>query len=299
MRSRSWYLFHRFIRPIRSHVGSISQMVIEAIGDLLAINAELPEDNSDDDMSSDEEDKSADAMFTAQLYLFEAIGCISTASTVPDDNKVLYARSVVGPLLADLERNLDAARSGDERALLQVHHIVEALGTLVKGYSETMATGSGAQQPSGVFEEFSRASEAILAALESLSTSMQIRTAARFAFSRLMTVLGTSLLQQLPRWIRGFLSQSASKDEMAMFLRVLDQVVHTYKAEIYGILDELLTPLLQRIFAALAEPTGGTDDEIQLAELRREYLQFVLVILNHDLGSVLVSNSKSSSSISR
>jgi exportin-T len=77
---------------------------------------------------------------------------------------------------------------------------------------------------------------------------------------------------------------------MAMFLRVLDQVIYTFKAEIFGILDTLLTPLLQRVFATLAEPTTGTDDEIQLAELRREYLNFILIILNQDLGSVLVSN---------
>jgi exportin-T len=41
----------------------------------------------------------------------------------------------------------------------------------------------------------------------------------------------------------------------------------------------------------LAEPVTGTDDEIQLGELRREYLTFIQIILNNDLGSVLVSDS--------
>jgi exportin-T len=53
-----------------------------------------------------------------------------------------------------------------------------------------------------------------------------------------------------------------------------------------------MTPVLQRIFTALAVTPQGTDDEIQLAELRREYLNFLVVVLNHGLGSVLVSNSK-------
>lgn len=75
-----------------------------------------------------------------------------------------------------------------------------------------------------------------------------------------------------------------------MFLRLLDAVVFGFKKEIYVVLDSLLTPLLQRVFAGLAEPITGTDDEIQLAELRREYLTFVQIILNNDLGSVLVSD---------
>jgi len=76
-----------------------------------------------------------------------------------------------------------------------------------------------------------------------------------------------------------------------MFLRLLDQVVFGFKKEIFSVLDSLLTPLLQRVFAGLAEPVTGTDDEIQLAELRREYLTFIQIILNNDLGSVLVSES--------
>lgn len=59
-----------------------------------------------------------------------------------------------------------------------------------------------------------------------------------------------------------------------------------------------MSPLLQRIFAAMSEPVTGTDDEIQLKELRREYVAFVLHLLNNDLGSIFVSESKLSSSYS-
>lgn len=75
-----------------------------------------------------------------------------------------------------------------------------------------------------------------------------------------------------------------------MFLRLLDQVVFGFKSEIYDVLNQLLTPLLQRIFAGLAEPVSGTDDEIQLVELRREYLSFIQVILNNGLEGVLISD---------
>ena len=287
-------MFQRFVKHLRAQIGNVAETVIESISDLLPITAEVPSDNGDnDDMSSDESDHSADATFNAQLYLFEAIGCISSNTTTPVEKQVLYARTIMQPLFSEIERNLPAAKSGDAQANLQIHHVIMALGQLAHGFSDWMpgnaATANNAPLKE-VSEEFSRAAEAILIALEALKSSFDVRTAARASFSRLMGVLGIGMLPLLPRWIDGLLSQSSSKDEMAMFLRLLDQVVFGFKKEIFTVLDSLLTPLLQRVFAGLAEPITGTDDEIQLAELRREYLTFVQIILNNDLGSVLVSD---------
>ncbi|KAF2205915.1 Exportin-T [Delitschia confertaspora ATCC 74209] len=290
VRTRSWYLFLRFVRPLRAQIGNVSQDIIQAIGDLLTIKAELPTDSGDDDMSSDEDDRSADALFNSQLYLFEAIGCIASSATVPAESKRLYASTIMNPLFVDMEQTLSQARNGDERAVRQIHHLIMALGTLARGYSDWVPANADAPPPTEVSDEFMKAAEGILVALESLNGSMEIRTAARFAFSRMIAVLGSRLLEQLPRWIDGLLSLSSSMDEMATFLKVLDQVIYTFKSEIVGILDTLLTPLLQRVFAAFAEPVNGTDDAIQLAELRREYLNFILILLMHDLGSILVSN---------
>ena len=274
-------------------MGNIAQTVVQALADLLPIKAELPEENSDnDDMSSDENDLSADATFNSQLYLYEAIGCICSTHAVPVENQVIFVKSVMNPLFADLEAHLSLARGGDERAVLQIHHLIMALGTLARGFSEwTPANISSTSTPpaKAVSEEFARTAEAILVALESLNSSVEIRTAARYSFSRLIGVVGNRILPQLPRWIDGLLSQTYSKDEIALFLGLIDQVVYGFKSEMFDILNTLLTPFLQRIFSGIAEPTSGTDDEIQLAELKREYLGFLQVILNNDLGSVLIS----------
>lgn len=293
VKTRSWYLFYRFAKHLRSQIGNVAPTVIEAVSDLLPIKAELPQEGSEEEnMSSDENDQSADATFSSQLYLYEAIGCICSTSAVPLDRQVFYVRSILNPLFADLETHLEPARNGDERAKLQIHHIIMALGTLARGFSDWSPgnfSSSSSAPANEISEEFARAAEAILVALESLNSSSDVRTAARFTFSRLIGVLGARILAQLPRWIDGLLSQSSTKDEMAMFLRLLDQVVYGFKSEIFQILDTLLTPFLQRVFVGISEPTSGTDDEIQLAELKRELLNFLLVILNNDLASVLVS----------
>jgi exportin-T len=296
VKTRSWYLFQRLVKQLRQNVGNVAQTVVEALGDLLVIHAELPSEGSDgDEMSSEDHDGLADAIFNSQLYLFEAVGIICSTPTVSADKQVLYAQSVLNPIFLDMERNLEAAKSHDERAILQIHHDIMALGTLARGFSDWMpGTNTPATLPAPeVSAAFNQVSEATLVALESLKSSFNIRTAARFAFSRLIGVLGSRILPQLPRWIDGLLTQTSSRDEMALFLRLLDQVIFGFKGEIYSILDTLLTPFLQRVFSGIADPTTGTDDEIQLAELKREYLNFLLAVLNNDLGAVIISESES------
>jgi exportin-T len=129
-------------------------------------------------------------------------------------------------------------------------------------------------------------------ALESLNSSLSIRQAARYSLSRLLGAMGTRVFPQIPRWIEGLLSQSSSKDEMSYFLRLLGQTIFAFKADVSPILDAVLSPLLQRVFERLSDPVTGTDDEMSLTALRREFLSFVLTCLNHDLGPVFISSSE-------
>jgi exportin-T len=232
-------------------------------------------------------------MFNSQLFLFEAIGCICGASSIPVNRQVLYVQSVMSPIFSDMEQHIQGAKGGDERAVLQIHHDVMALGTLARGFSDWTPGSASATPGSSPAPEvqgaFARVSEATLVALKSLRKSFNIRTAARFAFARLIGVLGSHILPQLPDWIEGLLTETSTKDEMALFLRLLDQVIFGFKNEISSILDELFTHLLRRVFSGFSETSAGTDDEIQLAELKREYLNFLIVILNNDLGSIIVS----------
>ncbi|CAK4031475.1 tRNA exportin [Lecanosticta acicola] len=290
VRYRAWYLFQRFVKHLRAQLGEYAQMVVSAIQDLLTIRAELPADREDDDASSEDNAQSADATFQSQQYLFEAIGLVASTSHVPIPTKVAIAKTVITPLSADLSNHLPSASNGDERALLQTHHIITAVGSLANGFSDwTPGLTSGGPPPVEVSQEFVSASDSVLVALENLKQHSELRAAARHAFSRLLGVLGSQVLPQLPRWIEGLLSSASSNDEMAMFLRTLGQVVYGFKSEIYDILDQLLSPLFQRVFSGLSQEITGTDDEIQLRELKREYLNFVLVILNNDLGATLVS----------
>lgn len=295
---RSWYLFQRFVKHVRLHLGNIAETILQALSDLLPIKAEVPPEipeKDDEDGSSSTDGQSANARFTSQLYLYEVAGCIASVRSVPVNEQVTLIRSTLNPLFSDMDLHLDAARSGNKQACLQIHHLIMALGTVARGFSDWVpghATSHSSAPADPVSEEFSRASEAILVSLEQLKMTFEIREASRFAFSRLIGVLGNHILSQLARWIDGLLTADSTKDEIALFMRLLDQVVYGFKTEIYNILNNLLAPLLDRVFRGIGEATSGTDDEIQLAELKREYLAFLLVILNNELESVLVSEGK-------
>jgi exportin-T len=292
VKARAWYLTQRMIRQLRSHVGVAAEAVVQSLQDLLVIRAELPNDHDVDDMSSDA-DSGNDSIFTSQLYLFEAVGCICGATSVPLEKQVQYISVVMQPTFAEIERSLEPAKGGNELALLQVHHSLMALGTLARGYSDFnpgITSQSGGSEPAAeVKQAFSRVSQAALVSLTALKSSFQIRTAARFAFSRLMGMTGRQMIQDLPAWVDGLLTESSSRDEMALFLRLLDQVIFGYKNDISSFLDSLFSGLLHRVFAGISAPASGTDDEIELAELKREYLNFLMIVLSNDLGSVLIS----------
>ncbi|RVX69965.1 hypothetical protein B0A52_05800 [Exophiala mesophila] len=292
VKSRAWYLTQRLIRQLRPHVGGAAEAVVQSLSDLLTVRAELPSDSDKDDMSSDG-DSGNDSTFTSQLYLFEAVGCVCGSVSVPTEKQAQYVTAIMQPMFSDIERNLELARSGNELANLQVHHEIMALGTIARGFSDFTpgATGQNASaEPSSQAKQaFAQVAEATLVALTALKSSFQIRTAARFAFSRLIGIVGTGMMQQLPQWVNGLLTESSSRDEMALFLRLLDQVIFSFKNDISGFLDTIFSSLIERVFAGISAPTSGTDDEIELAELKREYLNFLLVILGNELGSVLVS----------
>lgn len=298
VKTRSWYLFQRYVRHLRCHIGNVAESVIPSLSDLLLIKAEVPEVEEADEASSDDHGSTAETVFSGQLYLFEAVGCICGGSSVPIDRQVLYVQSVMSPIFSDVEQHLRPAEGGEERAVLQIHHDLMALGTLARGFSDWTPGGTSGTPISPPAPEiqgaFARVSEATLVALKSLRASFNIRTAARFAFSRLIGVLGSQILPQLPDWIEGLLTETSTKDEMALFLRLIEQVIFGFKREISTILDGLFTHLLQRVFAGLSEPPSGTDDEIQLAELKREYLNFLIIILNNDLGSIMVTTANQS-----
>jgi exportin-T len=238
VRTRSWYLFHRFVKSLRQNMGEVAETILGAMSDLLVIRAEVPKEKNDADEMS-ESQQAEDTTFESQLYLFEAVGSMCSVPSLSAAKQAVLVKSVTTPLFSDIEQNLHSAEAGDARAILQIHHVIMALGIMGKGFSDWVA-GSRPDKTCApeVASEFGRVTEAILVALERLSNFDVAREAARFSFARIVGVLGSSILPSLPRWISGLLAKSSTKGEICMFLKLLNQLIHSFK--VYSLLSRLL-----------------------------------------------------------
>lgn len=296
---RSWYLFYRLVKHLRGKMGNVAETVIMSLRDVLVIQAELPSDA--DGANGGGDTGFTDTIFQQQLYLFEAIGALSSMNAVPAEQQAYLARSVIAPIFSDMEANLAPAKAHNDRALQQMHHDIMALGTLARGFSDWMPGMSASSTwPSQttlplapeVSDAFGQVSEATLTALEALNFSPTIRAASRATFARLIGVRGAKTLPELPRWIDGLATGSVeaiTKDELAQLLRLQHQLIYGFKGEIQAIMDSRLTPFLLLVFTRLSAPITGTDDAIQSTELKREFLNFILAMLNYDLAPVIIS----------
>ena len=230
VRRRSWYLFQRFVKILRNDIGTYAETVLGAISDLLVIKADLSSEGTgdDDEMSSD--DGKTDATFESQLNLFEAVGALSSSNSVEPEKQRSFVHAVLTPIFSDMESNLGPAKSSNAQAILQIHHDIMAIGTLSKGLCDGHSrVFSNSDIVKLVSEDFGAAAEAIVTTLENLRNSQVIREACSFTFSRLVGVLGTRILPLIPRWIEGLLADNSTKEEMSVFLRLLDQLIHGFK----------------------------------------------------------------------
>lgn len=289
VRHRAWHFFLRFVRTLRPKLSDVAETIVYSISDLLAIRAVVPPQEDDEESSSSSHQGPQDPTFQSQLFLFEAIGSLASIPDLDRAKQHALVQSVTQPLVSGMKDYGNAAARGDERAIFQTHHYIEATGNLARGFSDWVPGKSSSPVPEQVAAAFRNASEVILDILGGLKHSFMIREASRFAFARLIGVLGFALLEQLPKWIDGLLGGSSSREEVASFLRLLAQVVYGFKRKIYPSMDQLLSPLLQRVYAGFSQRTEGTDDSLQLGELRREYLNFLNVLLMNKLDGVLVS----------
>ncbi|KAF3937224.1 Exportin-T [Dactylella cylindrospora] len=289
VKTRSWYLFLKAVKSFRADVSSVATQIISSIQDLLTIKAIVATTQEDGDEMSSDDESPTDAVFNSQLSLFEAVGSIASSTTLSVVDQKALLQTILSPLFLDVETNLEAANLNDQLAILQIHHDIMAMGTFTKGFGDGLRLQSTTPEDRALATEFQATAEGIVNALENLKTSKLVREAASFAFTRMVSVLGISILRLLPRWIEGLLAENSSKAELSIFLRLLDQLIHGFKKDLYDYLDQLLTPLCSKVFQITTQPITGTDDQLETAELKREYLNFLFTVLNNDLSTVFIS----------
>ncbi|KAH8916215.1 hypothetical protein BT69DRAFT_1314090 [Atractiella rhizophila] len=292
VRCRIYYLFNRFIFNSKSIIqsqvsGQLISDILSRMQDIMIIRAELPQAESPQEDILTKATRTA-SPFDAQLYLFETMGTlISVLNQIPEQ-QVILLRAGFAPLLSDLESNIRTSISSpaDVVAILQLHHVIMAIGNVAKGFPDVSPRNL---EPTGEWiQVFKEATDRILAVLKVMSGIAVIREASRFAFNRIVTTAGSSVLPLIPTLIDCLINQ-VTLTELAEFTSFLGNVIHKYKAHVLGVLDNLILPLFQRVVYFLNQPINGTDDKVQQSELRRAQFGLINMIINSHLHEVFVS----------
>ena len=287
VRLRVWYLFLRFVKLARPQQADAQfvQGVVAKLAPLLVIKAELP--------TQDEDNETVEhGCFNNQLHLYEAVGLLVALTDA--DSAAALAQAVFQPLFADLERcvgALDHAKENEPLVALQAHHALMAMGTFVRGY-DADATAKPSEAMRGAFNN---AAQVVLITLENFPKHEVVRELARAAFARLIPILKADVSVHLSKLVTLVLGASNLRVlELSDFLSFLGQIVHNFQndANVYLLLNDLLTPTVKKVFAMLEDKADGVvipdlvRDQNQLKKAMMNLLN--QMVLNH-VASLLVT----------
>ncbi|KAG0254528.1 pre-tRNA nuclear export protein [Actinomortierella ambigua] len=315
-RARAWYLFWRFSKDLKQKLARYVETVLTNIQDVLTTEASLPPVLGPDfDLATNK-----DAMFETKTYVFEAVGLLISQESIPAQKQFEYLSVVVSPFLSIIQENLTACQAirrsnvgivggnvpVDAKSLVyqelmlvwSLHHRLLALGSIAKGFPDvttkkiTSSSGGGGATVVGgspYSPVFKQVAEMTLVGLETLSRFEVIRSAARFTFGRLISCMGQDVQPYIPTLIR-YLLQECSMTELIDFLPFMSQMAHKFRStNIWPVLNEVLFPLVQKVFMFLNQSATGTDEAVALVELRKAYLAFLQGLFSSEMEDVLSS----------
>lgn len=255
VRLRTWYLFSRFIKITKPCLTSsiLSQFLLK-LSPLLVIKAQHSTGTGDD----------VDTTFDNQLYLFEGVGMLVGINS-NTNYEILDA--ILTPLFSDLESCIAAPIKSPE-VVLQTHHILVCIGTVVRGlhtglvpeHQVNNASVSDKLVHKSLIEKFSNIAEVLLVTFSYFNKYETIRDASRFSFARLTPILNTQVIPFTNRLISIFLNSDLKTIEMSDFLGFLGQMIHMFKSdeENYQLFNNLLTPLIKKIFELVCDNNQGS-----------------------------------------
>jgi exportin-T len=88
------------------------------------------------------------------------------------------------------------------------------------------------------------------------------------------------------------LIQQCESSELADFLSFLSLLVHKLQLEMFGVLDELLTPLHEHIASLLAQTPNGIEEKTAQVDTRKAYMAFLNNVVLSKLQGVYTSESE-------
>jgi len=173
----------------------------------------------------------------------------------------------------------------------QINHIIHAIGSIGHGFPNISVLPKNITPP--WIAIYNKTLESIVVVLERLSDQISVRESIRYILQRLIPCMGNEIMKFIIPVMNGGLLTKCSKSELTSLLSsFFDLLIHKFKNNSLPIMNELLYPIVERVFIFLNQPATGTDDIYSMFELRRAYMNFLGTVFTSSLQNILISDSK-------
>lgn len=278
VRIRCWYLFYKFIKLTKPNINENTlETLLVKLQPLLIIEAQTPTKDEDDEIVEN-------GNFNNQLYLFESIGLLITI--IDDKNFTLKLVDLIfQPIFDDLQTCISRDdKSANPIVPLQAHHSLMAMATMVRGFE--------CEYTPDLVSKINNSSQVVLFTLENFNKFEIVRDAARFSMSRFIPILKDQSHGHLSKLISIILATPNLRiNELGDFLSFIGQVIHQFKNNdnIYQLLNDLLSPLLNKIYELLDTSNEYPDLVRDKFGLKKAFMTFFGVIVLNNQSSLLIT----------
>lgn len=282
IKTRLNYLFARFVKAMKTKLVPYVQTVLTNIQSLLIVQPTPVTLNNLNSQSYND------------LYLFEAVGLLISLDSIPLEQQSEYLGTIIQPMLNTIDEimtkslyQMDTPKN--MQFTHQLNHIIHAIGSIAHGFPNISLLLKSNINPPWI-AIFNKTLESIVVVLERLSDQSSIRESIRYILQRLIPCMGGEIIKFIIPVMNGGLLTKCSKNELTSLLTsFFDLLIHKFKDNALPIMNELLYPIVERVFIFLNQPANGTDDIISMYELRRAYMNFIGTIFTSNLQNILIS----------
>ncbi|KAG8578019.1 hypothetical protein GDO81_010357 [Engystomops pustulosus] len=277
VRSRTAYLFSRFVKSLHKHMNAFVEDILSRIQDLLELSP--PENGYQMLLSSDD-----------QLFIYETAGVLIVNSDYPAERKSILMRNLLNPLMEKFKillEKLVVEQDEERQAILAdcLNHAVGFASRTSKAFSNKQTVKQCGC--SGVYLD------CLQSFLPALSCPVQkeiLRGGVRTFLHRMIICLEEEVLPFIPTASEHMLKDCEAKD-LQEFIPLINQITAKFKAQVSPFLQQVFMPLLHAIFEVLVRPSEENDQSAALDKqmLRRSYFAFLQTVTGSGMNEVIAN----------
>ncbi|XP_053572815.1 exportin-T isoform X2 [Bombina bombina] len=277
VRSRTTYLFSRFVKSLHKHMNTYVEDILTRIQDLLELSP--PENGFQTLLSSDD-----------QLFVYETAGVLIVNSDYPADRKQILMRNLLSPLMEKFKILLEKlmVEQDEERQTV----LADCLNHAVGFASRTSKAFSNKQtvKQCGCSAVYLDCLQTFLPALSCPVQKEVLRGGVRTFLHRMIICLEEEVLPYIPSASEHMLKDCEAKD-LQEFIPLINQITAKFKAQVSPFLQQVFMPLLHAIFEILIRPAEENDQSAALDKqmLRRSYFAFLQTVTGSGMSEVIAN----------